>query len=200
MNQQTKLQAVNAVLLSLGEKQINSIENPASQSARIVLATIDQSNRIIQTEGWHWNTEPDKTVSADANTGEVPLPPNTIYFQVHDEPYILQRGLKLFDRRKGTTVLEEAKTGRWVYFLEWEELPEYAKAYIVAKAARLAYEQNVGANENRQNLYQEEQRARAICNEHEANQAEYSVLDDAFLPHLHGSAYVPTSPRNNPRD
>lgn len=200
MQQQTELQAVNAILLALGEKQINSTEQPSSQGARIVLATLEQANRVIQTEGWHWNTDPDKTFSANAETGEVPLPPNTIRFDVHEEPYILQRGLKLYDRRKGTTVLETAQTGRWVYLLEWEELPEYVKTYVVARAARLAYEQNVGANENRQNLYAEEQRARAICTHHETEQAEYSVLDDAFLPALHGSSYVPTSPRNNPRD
>ncbi|HEY9818372.1 MAG TPA: hypothetical protein V6D20_21570, partial [Candidatus Obscuribacterales bacterium] len=80
--------------------------------------------------------------------------------------------------------------------LDWDELSEEARKYIIAKASRKVYETHVGAQENRQNLYQEEITARASLLDMDTQAAQYNMLDDPTMPTLRGSQYVPGAQRN----
>jgi hypothetical protein len=59
----------------------------------------------------------------------------------------------------------------------------------------VVYEQYVGADEGRQNLYVEEKNAQMILDQREADTGHISMLNDMYLPHLKGSNYVPGTPR-----
>lgn len=196
----TQLDAVNEILGACGQKPVNSLEGATSQWARIALNQLEIADRQIQSEGWHFNTDPDVTLSVETVSGEIPVASNVIRFEVHDEPWITVRGAKLYDRLNQTFRLETARAGLMLSLLEWDDLPEDARRYIVSKAARKTYEQFVGAAENRQNLFQEELTARAALIDMDTEAAGYNMMDDPHLPLLRGSMYVPGSPRNNPRN
>ena len=194
----TEIEAVNAILAAIGSYPVNSLEGTTTRMARMAQAELARSASIVQKETWHWNRHPDFTLSADAATGEVRVPSNTISFQSHDQPWLILRNGRLYDRQKQTYRLERAVTGVWIEDLPWEELPGTAQDYIVARASRRLYEQSVGSNENRQNLFLEENRTRAALNNEEMSAARYNILDDTTIPYFLGSQYVQGSPRNDP--
>lgn len=195
----TELDAVNQVLRACGHRTINSLDGPINPLAAQCLQELRTISRRVQTEGWAWNTDPDRTLGVDAATGTIRVPENTITFQAHDGPQYQIRGGKLFDRAAQTFQFSSAVRGRFVEFLDWEDLPYSAKDYIAAQTARVAYDTQVGGQgEARSSLYRDELAARAILNNEEMELGKYSMLDAPDIPLLRGSSYVPGAMRRDP--
>lgn len=194
----TEIEAVNSILAACGSSPVNSLDGTTTRMARLAQNELTRTSQIVQKETWHWNRHPDFTLSADMATGEVRVPSNTISFQAHHQPWLILRGGRLYDRQKQTYRLERAVSGVLIEELPWDELPGTAQDHIVARAARRLYEQFVGSEANRQNLYQEENRTRAALNNEEMSAAQYNILDDPTIPYLYGSQYITGSPRNDP--
>ena len=66
-NLTTKLDAVNTMLGVIGELPVNSLGSGSQRSANVVLAenVLDETNREIQSEGFHFNTEHKYTLRKD---------------------------------------------------------------------------------------------------------------------------------------
>jgi hypothetical protein len=190
-----ELAAVNRILAAQGLPPVNSVEGATSKNTQIALSILRQISVDVQAEGWSFNTEYDYTVAQDAASGEVVLPSNITRWFSDEEPWLIQRGSRLYNRRDKTYQHDGAKTGTAQLQLEWDELPYEAKAFISARAARVVYEQYVGADETRQNLYVEERNAQMVLDQREADTGHISMLNDKYLPHLRGSQYVPGTPR-----
>ena len=64
----TQLEAVNSMLGHIGEAPVDSIATPSSLpiSASTALTILDEVSREVQSDGWHFNTEYDVTLSPDA--------------------------------------------------------------------------------------------------------------------------------------
>jgi hypothetical protein len=195
----TELDAVNRILSACGQKPANTVEGPTSAWTRNAKAVLDETNRQVQSSGWYFNTDPELTLSADAVTGEVPVPADIVRFLPLNEPWIVVRAGKLYDRKEGTFVLSQAKEGYCVRILDFEDLPEEAIAYITAKAARKTYSRYIGSQENAQNLFFEEREAHAALLDIHCEAGMFSMMDDPTLPFIQGSSYVPSSYRNDPR-
>jgi len=190
-----ELHAVNRILAAQGLPPVNTIEGDTSKNTQIALSMLRQTSVDVQSEGWGFNTEYEYTLSMDAATGEINIPSTITRWYSDEEPWLIQRGTKLYNRKDKTYVFDEAKKGTVQLQLEWDELPIEAKTFITARAARVTYEQYVGADETRQNLYVEEKNAQMVLDQREADTAHVSMLNDPYLPWLRGSTYVPGSPR-----
>ena len=194
----TKLEAVNQMLSACGQKPTNTLEGQTSVWTRLALQALDETDRDVQAEGWFFNTDPNHTFSADSISGEVSVPENTVRFKVYDLPGMTLRDGKIYDRHNGTFAINRALKGELVQFLDFEELPEVAKYYLAARAARLLYTRHVGSSENRQGLAEEEYKARANLLNYDAVEGAHNMLDDPTIPYIQGSHYVPRTPRNHP--
>lgn len=190
-----ELAAVNRILAGQGLPPVNTIDGATSKNTQIALSILRQISTDVQAEGWSFNTEYDFTLAQDAATGEVRVPENVTRWFSDDEPWLIQRGTRLYDRRDKTYVHDGAKEGTAQIQLAWDDLPIEAKTYIAARAARVVYEQYVGADEGRQNLYVEEKNAQMVLDQREADTGHISMLNDMYLPFLKGSNYVPGTPR-----
>ena len=62
----TELDAVNAILMSVGESPVNTL-TVQSPDVAIAQATLRQVCREIQTQGWVYNTENDYPIELDSN-------------------------------------------------------------------------------------------------------------------------------------
>lgn len=164
----------------------------------MAVSVLEETDQQVQEEGWYFNTDPNYTFSADAYTGEVRVPLNTARFKVYDYPGMAYRDGKIYDRHNSTFNIGHALTGALVQYLEFEALPEEAKAYIVARSARKLYTRIVGSQDSAQALAYEESQARANLQNYDCEEAGYSMLDDVTIPWINGSAYVPATPRNHP--
>lgn len=72
----TKLEAVNEMLLSIGESPVQSLSSGLGDAA-VAESILDRTNRRIQLKGWHVNTDRAVTLSKNASN-QFTLPVDTL--------------------------------------------------------------------------------------------------------------------------
>lgn len=135
------LDAINAMLRSIGESPISTLEE-GDVDAQSAIGTLNQVSREVQGEGWHFNTDIGLKILPAADTGYVRLPANTLKVKQlwyehrrHCSDLVL-RGLRAYDRRRHTFVLDRPVIVDIVTMQSFEDLPQYARTYITVKAVR----------------------------------------------------------------
>lgn len=131
----SELDAVNAMLDSIGEQPITSLVDIEAADAGTALRRLTQTSRSVQQIGWHWNTDEDMEISPNTD-GELVLPSNTlkaVLSQYHSEQ-LVQRGLRLYDRKNHTYKFTKPFKATLVLALPFEEMPEAARQYVMLKA------------------------------------------------------------------
>lgn len=191
----SKLEAVNQVLRGVGERPVNTLDGQTSQNARIAEQLFDQVCRELQSEPWWFNSEEDVTLSSDSSTGMVTVPDDVTRFKPIDEPYIVQRGSVLYDKRARTDILNRAVTGNLVRVLDFDLLPEEAKYHMAAKAARMMMEQYLQAPLT-DGIRLNELSTRAALMDRELELGNYNMQDARDMPVHRGSRIVPGSGYN----
>ena len=99
----TKLEAVNTMLGVIGETPVNTISGSSLPvSVVTALNVLDEVNREVQSEGWHFNTEFEYSLTRDASN-QFNLPTNVLKIDTPVDKYtdidIVQRGNTLYDRK-----------------------------------------------------------------------------------------------------
>lgn len=142
----TELEAVNEMLLAIGEAPINTLSEPGFVDAQIAIAQLRRTSREVQGEGWQFNREPETTLLVDVN-GNINLTSNTIgvYPDGRDSYRNLTvRGGKLYDIEDKTFTFTDPVSATVVYFLPFDQLPEPARNYITIRAARRYQDKMLG--------------------------------------------------------
>lgn len=143
----TKLEAINKMLIAIGEAPVNSLESGYLEAV-IAESILDEVNKEVQAKGWNFNTEYNK-LFAKSVAGEIVLPTNVLRV---DATYtatskdLVQRGLRMYDRGNHTYIIDEDVYLDIVVQLVWEEIPEPAKRYISDRAARKNQDRVVGSS------------------------------------------------------
>ena len=179
LNLTTELEAVNRVLRMMGEAPVNSLEGQFGL-ARQAHDSLKETSRTVQAEGWSFNTDYERTLTRTAGTNEIEL--SSDISRVKIDPYeypdneVVQRGLKLYDRRKNTSVFEEDLTADVTYILSWTDLPEHARQYIMVKAGRQLQDQILGSADLTQINLTMEAEAKALFMEEENNAGDHNMI------------------------
>jgi len=104
----------------------------------------------IQSQGWYFNREFDVTQNRDSNN-KVPLDSNCVQAEASAPyQYLYQFTIRngfLYDLKNHTDVFTFNPKLDKVLVQQFEHLPEYARQYIVVKAARRFAARYIGANE-----------------------------------------------------
>jgi len=143
----SKLDAVNTMLSAIGEAPVSSLSSGLVEAeiAESILNTID---REVQSMGWHFNTELNKSFAKTVE-GEIILPTNILRADATlkaNAPNLVQRGLKMYDRVNHTFVIGVTVALDIVIQLIFDDLPEVAKRYIILRATRIFQDRVVGSN------------------------------------------------------
>ena len=138
----TKLEAVNIMLSTIGENPVNSLTSGLvdAELAETILGSV---SKAVQSEGWNFNTEKKVSFSADSS-GHIILPANILRADATveaDALDLVQRGLKMYDKKNHTYNINKAVNLDTIIELEFEILPEVARRYITLKAARIFQDQ-----------------------------------------------------------
>ena len=179
LNLTSELEAVNRVLRMMGEAPVNSLEGQFGL-ARQAHDSLKETSRTVQAEGWSFNTDYERTLTRTAGTNEIEL--SSDISRVKIDPYeypdneVVQRGLKLYDRRKNTSVFEEDLTADVTYILGWTDLPEHARQYIMVKAGRQLQDQILGSADLAQINLTMEAEAKALFMEEENNAGDHNMI------------------------
>ena len=186
----TELDAVNQILAGQGLSPVLTLEGDLPKDAVTAKNTLNQVRRQLCLESWNFNIDPEYTLSVNTD-GEIPYPSSLLRFAVSGEEYILQKSGRLYNRKDKTYGFTSARTGFAQFLLEWDELPPEAQNYCANRAARMVYEQFLGTDDTRQQLFLEEQTARTQLEQRDAEVSKYNMLDEASLPAFYGSSLLP---------
>jgi len=176
----TELDALNTMLSIIGEAPVNTIEDTGLVDAVMARQILHETMREVQSHGWHWNT--DRGVNLIPQyplPGEVFLPANTLMVDAVDERHdVVQRGVKLWDRRNNTYKFSEAVKVDIVKLLDFEEIPQAARHYIMVRAGRIFQDRVVGSETLAGFNEKDETRALVRLRNAESENADYNLLSD----------------------
>jgi hypothetical protein len=173
----TELRAVNIILSSVGEDEVNALGTDTSGRAEDIL---DEVLNEIQARGWHFNTEDDYEISV-ASDGSVTLPANVAQFDlpVSSRQDVVLRGNRLYDKvaHSYTEFTPGTLTGSVIFILEWDELPPAARPYFAMEAAN-RYQKRWFGSESLQGFTEEDLRkAKLLFEDQEQLQSDATIFD-----------------------
>ena len=176
--QTTLLQAVNSVLSNVGQAPITSLDT-ANPIAALSQGVIQEVTQKVQAEGWSWNSEYEYPVKPD-NDGYIYIPDNVITFDPNPYETIdpIVRSGRLYDRANHTFEFDKEKTYLFdvVWSLDFEDMPEPAKAYVVSRAANIYAYRAVGATDVAKYSQAEEAMTRAALIDYECQQTDPNIF------------------------
>tara|TARA_R100000655_G_scaffold6731_1_gene18980 strand:- start:585 stop:1202 length:618 start_codon:yes stop_codon:yes gene_type:complete len=181
MTPTTELDAVNQMLVSIGEAPVNVLGS-GLQEAEIAQTTLTNISRDVQSQGWYFNTEIRYTLPRNSDN-EIVLPNNCVkvdrtqVYRDYDTD-VVERNRKLYDRVTNSYTFDKDLVVNMVVLLDFNELPEVARRYITLKAARVFQDQTVGAQELHGYQINDEQFAYLALREAESESMDYNVFDN----------------------
>jgi hypothetical protein len=175
----SKLDAVNTMLSSIGEAPVSSLSSGLIEAeiAESILNTID---REVQSMGWHFNTELNKSF-AQTPAGEILLPADILRADATlkaNAPNLVQRGLKMYDRVNHTFIVGTNAALDVVVQLVFDDLPEVAKRYIVLRATRIFQDRVVGSNTLHDFQEKDEQQALVQLKDFDKAADDHNIFDN----------------------
>ena len=175
----TELECINIMLAAIGEAPINTLTGTLPVDAVTAQRTLAEINKDVQNEGWSFNQEFNVKLTRDGSN-QISLGTDMLKVDanVFDHPTIdvIQRGLKMYDRKNNTYVFDTDLTCNVTYFRNFDEIPESARRYINIRAARVFVDRLVGDDGLRTYTAQDEARARANLMENDMDNADHNVL------------------------
>ena len=176
----TELDAVNQILSSVGQAPVTTLDlqNP---EVSIVLNTLREVNRQVQSEGWIFNTERDYALEPDSETNEIVYPFNILQIDASNEKHrqdydVVRRGGKLYDRLNHTYTFTKTLYADVVWYFDFTDVPPAIQTYIVARAAKMCATKMIGDQELYKLLGEQEVYTRAAAIEYDCNQGDYSMF------------------------
>jgi len=176
----TELDAVNQILSSVGQAPVTTLDlqNP---EVSIVLTTLREVNRQVQTEGWIFNTEQEYELIPDSTTNQITYPTNMLQIDTNQTQHkgaydVVRRNGKLYDRLHHTYTFTAPIKADVVWFFDFTDVPPAFQVYITARAARMCATKLVGDQEINKLLAEQELQTRAAALEYDCNQGDYSMF------------------------
>ena len=182
----TELSAVNSILGSIGQSPITSLQasggiDPlANPEISIIVNILSETNKNVQAQGWHFNSEEGITVSPDA-AGNFVVPADAIAYDVSDGQSdrfvdVVRRNGKIYDLVLKTDVFESDMKFDKVTLVRFDDVPPAIQRYIIARAAVRAASQLVSNTELVKLLKQEETATQAAAMEYECQHSDSNFM------------------------
>lgn len=171
----THLDAVNVCLRAIGEPRVESLDT-GLLDAEAASDDVNECSLILQSSGWHWNTER-PTLTPDVD-GFINLPANTLEVDTRDDDVltdVVQRGSRLYNVTDNTYVFTKDMKLTLKTYLDFDDLPIQAKIYVAYSAAALFQQRQLGTDTLNKDLTRHSARAWASMFAAEARVAQRNV-------------------------
>jgi len=135
----SKLEAINTMLTSIGEIPVSSITNATTNDVSIAIQILDHVSREVQARGWFFNTDINYSLIPN-NNNQIELPANALRVELADgyrRHDFVERNRKLYDRVNNTFSITDNVKVNIVFLLDFSQLPEVARHYILVRASRI---------------------------------------------------------------
>lgn len=182
LKRMSELDAVNMMLMTIGEYKVNDLTNLAGRSdAAIAKDILNNTSRAVQSKGWTFNMDFDVVKKPNQNS-QIPLGNSVLRIDTTNkvrsgDSDIVERANKLYDREKNTHTFTENVTVNEVILLNFDELPEAARRFIAVRSARIFHDRVVGSGELHRFFQEDEAQAWSELLEYEGNVGDYTIFD-----------------------
>ncbi len=151
----TRLEAVNRILVSMGELPVDDLEQPLTE-VELALTHIDMANKEVQLDGWYFNTE--RAVLKPDEKGYIYTPYDAV--RVLDlPPHITAIHNRLYDNINQTFLFKKDIECRVVKTAEFENLPMSFALWVTLRAAKKYQNNTLTSAFLAENLQREETEA-----------------------------------------
>jgi len=181
----TKLNAVNRMLTMVGSLRASSL---SGTRADVLTAEqiLDEVDREVQAHGWHFNRQYNQTFSPNAGN-EIVLTEDiydvtessgkdTPRYRLSAQPDLAKRGTLLYNADDDTYTFTADVKLNVIRRVDFEDLPQYARTYVTARAARQFFEATRGARSP--SAEENEARARAELMSRESINAGHNFFNN----------------------
>lgn len=139
----TTLEAVNAILATISEAPLNTLEGVLEPDAALAQLKLRQASRALQLEGWSFNYEPDYTLSQNSE-GKIAVPTNALIVHFDGSTNYTTRGRYVYDTDTKSFDIGQDLVANITFFLPFDDLPEHARMLIFMKAGKSFQDQQLG--------------------------------------------------------
>lgn len=178
----TELEAINLMLEACEEAPVSSLATSGLYPLDKAKGILSESSRVVQSMGWHFNTEPGITMPRSVGDNLVTLPSNTLRFDPDrsSDLDLRQRGLRLYDAKGHSYSLPRDIKGTAVFLLGWDELPQAARQFIAVKAARTMQGRSSVSESTYRYSQADEDAARLALEEDQSDVGNCNMLRDSL--------------------
>jgi hypothetical protein len=183
----SELEAINVMLGTIGEAPVNSLSGTLPVDVSTAVAVLKEVRRKVLALGWWFNQDVGVQSTLDGNN-HIVLATNVLRVDLtYPDPNIIlvQRGTKLYNARTQTYVFTQAPKLDLTYLLDWDELPEQARQYIMHRAARIFQARVVGAPELDHAASRDEIMALAELKSADADAANRNIFNNYGMARLY---------------
>ena len=177
----TQLQAINQMLSGIGQAPVVSLD-VSNPEISIALDILEQVDREVQGEGWHFNTEVAFPFTADSS-GYIFVPSNVIQLSdnkfANNQKYqtVLRDG-KLYDKVNHTDIFPANSIVKCdvIRKVNFTDLPQVFKDYIAQRATRVFAGRVLGSQEMVTFNAQDEALLRANCLAYDTSSSDVNIF------------------------
>lgn len=171
----TELEAVNVLLTTIGEAPVNTLSGNQVTDVTIATQVLNEVSREVQSQGWHFNTEPKVKLSRNLDN-EIAVPADTARIDSNEYNVVIREG-KLFDLDERKFTFDSNIEADIVFYRDFEVLPDTAKKYITTRAARIYSDRMINSETMHRMLAKDEQSALIDLKEFEGDTGDYNMMD-----------------------
>ena len=144
----TELEAVNEMLLSIGQAPVNSLAVTGIKDVAVARQRLAYALRTCLSKGWWFNTDESFELTPDLD-GNILIPSDALKVDSDDaditERVLSPKGRCLYNRADQTFEFEGPVTVRIVRGFDFESIPQTARDYVATVAARRFQSKVVGS-------------------------------------------------------
>jgi hypothetical protein len=171
----TELEAVNVLLTTIGEAPVNTLTGNQVTDVTIARQVLNEVSREVQSQGWYFNTENGVKLNPDNNKHILP-PADTARIDSRDHNIVIRED-KLFDLDAFTYEFGGSIKVNIVYYQDFTVLPDAAKRYIAARAARIYADRLLNSETIHAMTSKDERQALVDLRQFEEETADYTMMD-----------------------
>jgi len=178
----TELEAVNVLLTTIGEAPVNTLTGNQVTDVTIARQVLNEVSREVQSQGWFFNTENGVVLTPDNNKNILP-PADTARIDSRDFNIVVRED-KLFDLDKFTYEFGGSIKVNIVYYQDFTVLPDSAKRYIAARAARIYADRLLNSETIHAMTSKDERQALVDLRQFEEETADYTMMDNISVSRI----------------
>lgn len=151
LSPQTELEAVNEMLMSIGQAPVSTLAISGIQDVNIAKAVLARVQRFVLLYGFDFNTDAEYTLTPDID-GYLKVPEGVLRIDPHEKYSELiarthpTEGRMIWNKADKSWEFTDPVDFKIVWGTPFDELPESAKAYVAIAAARKFQSQTIGSS------------------------------------------------------